>query len=88
MRAEVWEHPGAALGLALARQAVENLQEFLRQKYTWGWETGKVTTAVVPPFLIHRVGAGAAIPIQQLWGRLGTQGAAPHCEPRTRGTTA
>lgn len=30
MRAKVWEHPGAALGLALARQAVENLQEFLQ----------------------------------------------------------
>lgn len=30
MRAKVWEHPGAALALALARLVVENLQEFLQ----------------------------------------------------------
>lgn len=30
MRAKVWERPGAALALALARLAVENLQEFLQ----------------------------------------------------------
>lgn len=30
MRAKVWELPGPALGLALARLAAENLQEFLQ----------------------------------------------------------